>query len=442
MIRLWAPALAGEARWAFLTRPGAWFWALVVIGLAARIYLATATAGTPDVRIWTRHARMVAEHGLIAHYSFDTTFNHPPVIAWSMGRVQRLSGRLGIPFPSVYRVVIGLVDLGSAFLILRVMRESRWRYAACGAYCVAPVALLLAGLHGNTDPLVAACLLVTAIVVSQRRAVAAGVLIGIIANIKVPGLFAAPALAWALPRWRDRVVCALVALAIALPPYAWVITRTTELTSGELHGQLGANFVIKRLFFYRGYLMAIKGEPHEYIWGLKSFANRILGRGELDWPAWARWWIEHSYLAALPLMLLFGFLRRRHSTARGIAVTIAGTYAIFYSLVETWATQYLAWSMPFWMLAGLPFAVASNALAGGYVYLLYAGFSGDWLLRLGWPFGRTVSDMPPGLFAMRDLAILMFLVFALYWFARAIHDEWRAWTGPRAQPPPPSQAGR
>ncbi len=430
------PALASQARWAVLTRPGWWFWTLVVLGLIGRTYLATATVGTPDVRIWTRHAHMVAQNGLIAHYSFDPTFNHPPVIAWAMGRVERLSRQLGIPFQAAYRVVIGLVDLGSAFLILRVMRDSRWRYVACGAYCVAPVALVLAGMHGNTDPLVAACLLATTLLVSQRRAVAAGVLIGITASIKVPGVFAAPALAWALPRWRDRLVCALVALAIALPPYAWAVSRTTEFTSGQLHGQLGsANFVIKRLFFYRGYLMAIKGEPPEYIWGLKAFAGRAFGLGELDWPAWARWWLEHSHVVALPSMLLFGFLRRRESSARGIAVTVAGTYAIFYALVETWATQYFAWSMPFWMLAGLPFAIASNALAGGYIYEFYAAFCGDWLLRPRWPRGLTVSDMPPGLFVMRDLAVLMFLAFASYWFARAVRDELRAWRqGPRDRP--------
>jgi hypothetical protein len=95
--------------------------------------------------------------------------------------------------------------------------------------------------------------------------------------------------------------------------------------------------------------------------------------------------------------------------------------------VETWATQYLAWSMPFWMLAGLPFAVASNLIAGGYIYWYYAFRSQDWLLRARWAKSVTAADWTLTLTILRDLAVLMFLAFAAYWFARAVRDELRAW---------------
>lgn len=440
MITRGVAGAGGEGRWAFVTRPGPWFWILVGLGLVVRLYLAIATAGTPDVTIWTRHARAVTQDGLIAHYALDPEFNHPPVIGWAMSRLRQVAQRVDITFPSVYRSLVALVDLASAFLIVRVLRGSRWRYLAAGAYCVAPVALVLGAQHGNTDAVLAAGLLGATLLAAGGRPVATGVLIGLLASIKIPGLFAAPALGFAFPRWRDRVVCALVALAVAAPPYLWAVSeasRFARLNRGLDLG--GGNFVVQRIFMYRGYLMKVRGEkkikgdgmrertPPVWIWGLKNFAARALGSRDRTWPGWARWWLGNSHAVALPLMLLFGFLRRRERSAPAIAMTIAGTYAIFYALVETWATQYFAWSMPFWMLAGLPFAVASNLIAGGYIYCYYAFQSREWLLRAAWAGSVTAADWTVSLTILRDLAVLVFLVFGAYWFARALRDELRLW---------------
>jgi hypothetical protein len=38
---------------------------------------------------------------------------------------------------------------------------------------------------------------------------------------------------------------------------------------------------------------------------------------------------------------------------------------------------------------------------------------------------------------LRDLALLMFLAFAVFWFARAVRDELRAWQRSRHQIPQP-----
>jgi len=421
----------GEGRWAFLTRPGPWFWTLVALGLAARVFLATSTHGSTDVKIWSRHAEGIAQHGLIALYALDPLFNHPPVAGWAMSRVEKVAKRVGIAFSSLYRLLIALVDLASAFLILRVLRGSRWRYLAAAAYCVAPVALVLGAQHGNTDALVAAGLLGATLLAARRQPVATGVLIGLLGCIKIPGVFAGPALGLAFPRWRDRVVCALVALAIAAPPYVWAFSQARRFAALNPEIELGSgNFVAERILLYRGLLIRVRGEPPVWIWGLKNLAARALGPRDQTWPRWARWWLDHCHAVALPLMLLFGFLRRRENSAPAIAMTVAGTYTIFYALVETWATQYFAWSMPFWMLAGWPFAVASNVIAGGYIYLYYVFRTQDWLLRPRWGKWLTAADWPVILTVLRDLAVLMFLAFAVYWFARAVRDEVRAWRRP------------
>jgi hypothetical protein len=412
-----------SARWAWLQRPGPWFWALVALGLIGRIYLAIASAGTHDVEIWTEHAHGVAEHGLIRHYAIDKVFNHPPAIAWLMGRLWLLAQALGVEFAALYRALFALVDLASAFLILRILRESAWRYVAAGAYCVAPIALVLGACHGNTDALVASALLCATLCVGNRRPILAGIAIGISAWIKIPGLLAAPALGFAFPRWRDRIVCALVALAVALSTYFW--TFHTAETFAASHPRMdtgGANLIVRRIFMYEGMFLRIEGEPTIWIWGLKSFLDRALGMNHDEWPSWAQWWLAHSHLVALPLMFVFGFLRRRDNGTLAIAATIAGTYAIFYALVETMAFQYFAWSMPFWMLAGWRYAVAANVLCGGYIYAFYAFASGDWLLRSAWR-PLYAPDWPAALSVLRDAALLTFVTFAVLWFARAVLSE-------------------
>src|SRR5262249_43943105 len=156
-------------------------------------------------------------------------------------------------------------------------------------------------------------------------------------------------------------------------------------------------------------------DSHIWLWGLKNFGLPVFGPHLGQWPRLAQWWVHHSHVIALPLMFLYGFLRRREQRAPAIALTIAATYAIFYGLVETLAIHYFAWSAPFWMLAGWPFAAAANLVAGGYDYGFHAYRSGDWLLRPAWGRPVTDADWPASLTVLRDLALLVFLAFGLYW---------------------------
>jgi len=422
-----------SGRWSFLTRPGPWFWVLVAAGLSARIFLAVATHGTEDARLWTAHASGVAEHGLIRHYAREAQFNHPPAIAWAMARLWELSSSLGLEFRVAYRLPVALVDLLSAFLIVRVLRDSRWRWVAAGLYCIAPVACVLAAQHGNTDALIAACLLGCTLFAAERRPIATGALLGLCAWIKLPGLIAAPALVFVFPRWRDRALCSAVALAVASSTYVGPLIEAARFAASHPRAvPSGGNVVWERVFLYRGYFLQIDGEPPIWVWGLKNFLLRALGDDVRAWPTWAVWWCWNNSKIALPLIVVYGFLRRREHTALGIAATIAGTYAIFYALIEAWAFQYFAWSMPFWMLAGWRYATLSNVFGGGYIYAFYAFASGDWLLRPEWR-PLTVADWPVELVWLRDAAVVTFLAFAATWFAKAVATEFAAWRARRAR---------
>src|SRR5436190_16370695 len=52
-----------ESRW--FSRPGAWFWLLIALGAALRIYLVVFTQGPYDAGLWQLHAMGITRLGFI-----------------------------------------------------------------------------------------------------------------------------------------------------------------------------------------------------------------------------------------------------------------------------------------------------------------------------------------------------------------------------------------
>jgi hypothetical protein len=420
-------ALIPSAPPTFLQRPAWWFWAILAAGAAVRVFFACATSGTADAYLWASYAQPIAERGVVVHYFENRWFNHPPFIGWLMGENWKLAQALGIEFRIVLRLPVVAFDLVSVDLLARLLRGNPWRWVACAAYAIAPIALVLSGQHGNTDPIVGCLVLAAILLAGARRPVLCGLVIGFSAWIKVPALLAAPAIGFALPRWRDRCVCAGVALALAACTYVPAIVEADAMARAGVQAvrSTGGNVVIERIFAYQGFHVNTGGNPPIFIWGTKNLFLRVLGDNAVHWPIWAVRWVRQSANAALVLMLLLSFLRRRQNDARGLAVTVTGVYALFYGLVDTCTFQYFGWSMPLWMAAGAGFAVSANLLAGGYVYWLYAYVCNDWLLRDGWNLEHKVWS--PVLVWLPLVAQVTFLAFGLRWLAGGARDEWRAW---------------
>lgn len=405
-----------DPRGSALERPGAPFWIVFAIGMGIRVWLAVATRGSDDANIWTEHAAGVARDGLLAHYRSDVDMNHPPFVAFVMAALFRLAGAIGVEFRDLYRLLFACMDGANVFLLARVARGRPWRWKLASLYAASPVALLLGAMHGNTDVLVATCLLLTCCVAATGSVVWTGVCIGIGAWLKLPALLAAPIFGFAFVRWRDRVLCAVVALVVAGSTYASLLVDDPTL--------LG-----QRVFAYQGKLISTLGDPPIWIWGFKSWFVRFFGARARDWPAGLVWYCRNGHLVVIPAMILLAYLRRESRSAVGLAATVAGCYAIFYGFVESFTFQYLAWSMPFWWLLGRRFGFAANLFAGAYLYGLYAHLTGDGWLRGEWDF-LGHRGWPAGVIALRDLAHATFAIGGIVFAIRA----WRSTDECRAAP--------
>ena len=396
-----------EGPFHFLRERGRWFWLLVAAGVAARGFLVLFTAGTYDVGIWELHARDVLAHGLVDAYRAGLGLNHPPLACWSVAGLLALSQGSGIPFAVLLRAPIAAVDLGSVFLLARLLRDSRYRWLAAGLYAIHPVAILLSAYHGNTDSSIAFFLLLAAICAVRGQAVRTGIALGASLWIKVPGLLALPALLLSFPRWRDRLACGVAAVVTGATTYAPMIVLDPRL-------------LYKRVFGYRGlFLHTTAWEP---IWGPLGLLAPLL---DLSGPAralvlaTARGWYEHDTLVVLVPILALAWFRRDERTATGVGKTLAACYAVTYGFSTRWAFQYLAWSVPFWLPAGPVFFTGATLLAGAYLYGLYAWLCGDLLLRGPWDFiGHPY--WPRSLIWVRNAAVLFFMASTCIDLVRAV----------------------
>ncbi len=390
----------------FWERPGRWLWAVFIFSAALRLTLAWATQGTSDMQRWAEVAAGIRAFGVIGQYRLPASSNDvPPLMSWLVSLLWALCRDRGLPFPAVFRGVLGLADLGNAWLLGRVLEGRRWRWAAAAAYALHPVGILVSSFHGNVDCLVAADLLLCVLAASRGRPGLCGALLGLGCALKLPAAFAAPVFFFAFSRPGERLrLCAAAALA-ALAGYAPALLVDPAV-------------VVERVFLYHGQLLRTPGGT--WVWGigtLLGLCRRLPGPG----PALVSalfWYVRHSFWFWASGLTAYSWLRRGRRDAPELGATVAGAYAFIYAFSSVVAFQYFAWSAPFWLLRSRRFAVASAALVGAYLYAVHAYCCGSpWLLG-PWDFiGRPFWPWP--LLLLRDASVALFMAASTRWLLRA-----------------------
>jgi len=398
-----ARGLVRQERLRFLREPGPWLWLALALGAALRVYLLVCTEGTFDVAIKLHHGTQIGRLGLLEYYRQAPVFNHPPLMGEWFAALVRLAAATDLPFRLLLRAPFALLDLGSAWLLLRLLRDCSYRYAVFAAYWLHPLAAIYSAYHGNTDSAVAFFALLSVWLASGAgggRPAAAGAALGVGLWIKLPVIVAAPALWLAFPTWRERWRFAAAAAGIGLAGY---------LPLAALEPQL----LFERIIAYPG--SGVETPRGISIWGIAP----VLG---LAGTKAAQLLAEFNTLVCWVPILAFAWLRRGRREPRELGASVCGSFLILYGLTSFWAWQYLAWSIPFWFFLGWRFAALATLLLGGYVYGAYALFTGSpWLLGR-WDFVRH-APWPMHLDVLRGASVVLCLVSAGVLFVRAVLAE-------------------
>src|SRR5207248_4283957 len=146
----------------------------------------------------------------------DPSANHPPFISEAEALSVRVSDATGIPFRILLRAPFALLDAGTAFLLLLLLGDCRWRFLAAAAYWLNPLSIIFSAYHGNTDSAIAFFLVLCVWLLSKDKLLAAAITLGGSLWIKLPAVLAIPALLFFIQDWRKRFQFLLVAGVAAL----------------------------------------------------------------------------------------------------------------------------------------------------------------------------------------------------------------------------------
>ena len=340
---------------------------LVALSLVFKILLAVATYGTNDIDMWESSAVLAQGDDAIRLYQqpvpvlhegerYDQqVFNHPPLIIPLLRLLDAISNQLALPFRLVFRVFTSLIDLASFFVITAILRR-RGVHSNLALLAFCPAAILIAGFHGNLDPLMIFFLLATVwSVESGQKPWLHGLFFALALNVKVLPLFLLPALFFALKGRRARLICfgviALASLAIWLPylrqdPMA-VIQSTLGYNSQA--GLWGIGYLLRGTFLFTAYSLYAK-------YAILALSIALA------------WWLNRR---PVPISLFDQF---------GI------TLFLFLFLSPGFGIQYLYWLTPWAVTLGWRVHLFHSLAAGAFAFVVYHGWCGGF----PWYFANSI----------------------------------------------------
>lgn len=329
---------------------GVLFWA---VGLTTLLKLAIAfsTFGTNDVVTWKRFADSIHESGGAWLYRHDQLFNHPPFMVRALSALTWLTQVTGLRFEVVLRLPGIIAD---AFTLVLAAKIAKPTIPIFLLVAFSPVAILVSGFHGNTDP-VMVCLVVLAIyLMDEKRSILwSGLAFGMAMNIKVAPVILLPVFVLWAGTTERRVRFLAGAAAI-------FVIASSPLIFQEIRAILG------NVFGYRGLIG---------IWGLTRIASGFdnITRHNIFLPGTAAI-LRFSFM---PSLVLLAFLLRRYRVSLFEAVAVSMFW--FLSISPGFGVQYLSWLVPFSIAMYPPAQIAFAVFGGAFLAAVYNYWSeGTW----------------------------------------------------------------
>jgi hypothetical protein len=355
----------------------------LVLATLIKLYLAFFTQGSFDVLLFQGHLANVQKFGVSVYHTegyLYNPFNHPPPMIHLMKFWGWLS-QSGIPFRFWLRLSSILADIGSFFLLWHWLRnhDRDWLLLAL-ALC--PASILISGFHGNTDPLMIFLTLLSIYLIGKNSRWA-GVVFGLAVGVKIMPLIFGPAVFFHLT-WRKRVeffglACATF-LACSLP---YILQDPKLLASvfgyGGVYGDWG--------FTLLAYVFSPEPPSYAIHHGVVKYGVQGVHAGIAQ--------ILKLITIALALVVPF------HLRNEKLFVQCGFVTAIVLFFAPGFGYQYLAWLVPFVLLAGLRMALVYYLTTGIYLSTIYICYATQ----------RCLSPVYPALMAFACwLAILKVLI--------------------------------
>jgi hypothetical protein len=326
------------------------FLAAVIIALAVGLMLASFTYGTNDILFFKSYAVKVSSSGAAAlyregaplvefHPELSEQMAHPPGVIHIWQATLWLEQHTRIPFRVWFRILTMLAHGLTAVALYRLLGAR-----AATAFVLCPAAIMVAGFHGNSDPIVVVFLIWAVYGVEAGwRSWLTGLLLAAACSVKVWPLFLIPAYCLHLANWRQR---ATFLTAGAAGAFAFGAPYTFQFPV----------LIAQKVFGYRstGGWWGLSG----MVAGYSHFGTALV-------------------FAAVLVVTLY-----LHRLGLRLYEVAGGAIAVFLVFTPGFGVQYLAWLLPFCFVLGWRF------VAGFYVgstALLFAAYT-HWSGGIPWYF--------------------------------------------------------
>lgn len=326
--------------------------AVAVAAAAIKLVLASRTYGTNDVRTFWYFLQEYRGSGAKVLYQMDEDFNHPPFILHWLTVLRWIWLATGLRPWFLIRLPSILADLGSVWLVARLVSprlgEPAVRYLLL-LVAAAPASILISGFHGNNDPVMIFFVLLSLYLIGRPAPDwLSGAAMGMAVNIKVVPLVFWPAVLLWLPSWRRRF------------EYFGAAVLTVVLASTPL-------------IFQEPALLARKVLGYGSSYGLWGFSRILTSSPELE-PLSKLFESQGRWLLAAVLIGLSVWMNRRPERPPLVRQIGVLTFA-FLAVSPGFGVQYLAWLVP-WIAfleagAGAWAATAWTLTSGAFLVLVY-----------------------------------------------------------------------
>jgi hypothetical protein len=329
-----------------------WQWA-VILGAAAafctKLVLALKTYGSNDV--YTLEEFLVAWRYLGTDLYRVGAPNNPPSMLYLWAFLRGLAHLTGLPFSFWFKAPAILADLGSLWLVWRMLRSRlgersiRW---SLFLMAVAPASVLISGFHGQNDSVMIFFLLLAAYLVEKGRTLAGGAAFGLSLCVKVAPIIAIPVLVFyqfGRKKWVAFFAATVGVLLIAWSPF---------IISDPLA-------VLRDLLGYKS------GLGH---WGISYLAYQLSLLSPVGTSLCAV--IEKFGSPILLLAIAVLSWRMNRSANKPLLYFQIGlVFFLFLAGTNGFGVQYLAWLVPFAAGLGAAPAALFYATSGVFLFLVY-----------------------------------------------------------------------
>jgi hypothetical protein len=339
-------------------------------GVAIRVWIAFTNRGVKyDMDSLYAVAALLDSHPLHVYDSFRWAYpgGYFPVVLLC----RWIANATGAPFYGVIKVPVILADAGIAAAVWwgtgQLAAGRRIRLLSAGLVALGPIFILISGYHGQLDAAGILPALVGVLVWErggERRAVAAGLLVGLGASIKTVPLFMVLAMLPSVRSRREAVV--LLGASLAVP-----LASLVPFLLADRHAVVTSLTANKGVPGWGGLSLFVQpGMIHDWLHGIvftPSSATTFLLR-------------RQNAIVGLAALAAGAVAWRRRM---GVVPAAALIWVAVYVANPDWSYQYFIWGMPFFLLAGAAAGVGGLqlvlALPAAELYFHFAVGSAGWL---------------------------------------------------------------